>query len=94
MWNLKRLFWVSVKLKAYARYDICWNSWGKTEPIFFKDDKKLQHVPLEKLIVMTAGPGNIPHTPKQQAANGKDYVEEYNLFPGILGVAYAVGSQT
>lgn len=43
---------------------------------FLKEDKKLQHVPLEKLIVMTAGPGNIPHTPKQQAANGKDYVEE------------------
>lgn len=49
---------------------------GRLSQFFLKEDKKLQHVPLEKLIVMTAGPGNIPHTPKQQAANGKDYVEE------------------
>lgn len=50
--------------------------------------------PLEKLTVLTAGPGNIPHTPKQQAADGKDYVEEQNLFPDVLGVAYGVTSQT
>lgn len=47
---------------------------------FFK--KKIQNFcmfPLEKLTVLTAGPGNIPHTPKQQAADGKDYVEEQSI---------------
>ena len=43
---------------------------------------------LEKLSVLTAGPGNIPHTPKQQAADGKGNVESQNLFPDALGVTY------
>lgn len=43
---------------------------------------------LEKLTVLTAGPGNIPHTPQQQATDGKDYVESQNLFPDVLGLTY------
>lgn len=49
---------------------------------------------LEKLTVLTARPGNIAHTPKQQAVDGKDYVVEQNLFPGVLGGAHRVTSQT
>lgn len=44
---------------------------------------------LEKLAAPTAGPGNFPHTQKQPAADGKDYVEsKKNLFPDVLGVSY------
>lgn len=41
---------------------------------------------LEKLTVLTAGRGNIPHTPEQQPADGKDNAESKNLFPDVLGV--------
>lgn len=49
--------------------------------------------PLEKLTGLTAGPGNIPLTPKQQAADGKDYADEQNVFPEKLGIVYVVRSQ-
>lgn len=46
---------------------------------------------LEKLTVLTAGPGNIPHTPQQQAADGKGNEELQNLFPDVLGITYGNG---
>lgn len=66
---------------------------GRLCHFFLKRIQNYCMFPLEKLTGLTAGPGNIPLTPKLQAADGKDYVDEQNVFPEILGIVYVVRPQ-
>lgn len=80
----EKTFWVGARLKTQRQL---WNVLRLIEEgranilrvFFFFLKEKIQNdsmFPLEQLKVLTAAPANISHAQKQQAADGKDDVEE------------------
>lgn len=90
----KKTFWVSAKLKPYARYDICRNSWRKTTPFFLKRRSKITACFPWKSSQSWQLVQETSHTLRNSRQQMEKTTWKNNLFPDVLGVAYGVTSQT